>query len=166
VLCKKISSNFAILRKLATRTPVSTKRTNRVASKNHTSGRDLIFFLSDLISRGLRGKYAENSDQNLKKKILSTCWVIGYTHHHSRSKYSGQYVVKWTSTSWIHSSSKEEQVFMPISGKVEPLLLRYTNHHMQQEQVSRPLCGKVGPLLLGHTHYHRRSKSLGQYVVK
>jgi hypothetical protein len=44
-LCKKIRSNFAILRKLATRTPVSTKWTNRVASKNHTSVRDRIFFL-------------------------------------------------------------------------------------------------------------------------
>jgi hypothetical protein len=54
---------------LATRTPVSTKRTNRVASKNHTSGRDRNFFLSDLIYRGLRGKYAENSDQNSKKKF-------------------------------------------------------------------------------------------------
>ncbi len=36
---------FATLRKLATRTPVSTKRTNQVASKNHTSSRDRNFFL-------------------------------------------------------------------------------------------------------------------------
>jgi hypothetical protein len=40
---------------------------------------------------------------------------------------------------------------MPIWGKVESLLLRYTYHIMQQEQVSRPICGKVGPLLLGHS---------------
>jgi hypothetical protein len=69
VLCKKIRSKFAILRKLATRTPVSTKWTNWVASKNHISGRDRNFFLSDLIYRGLKGKYAENSDQNSKKKF-------------------------------------------------------------------------------------------------
>jgi hypothetical protein len=69
VLCKKIRSNFAILRKLATRTPVSTKRTNRVASKNHTSGRDRIFFLSDLISRVLRGKHTEKLDKNSKKNF-------------------------------------------------------------------------------------------------
>jgi hypothetical protein len=54
---------------------------------------------------------------------------------------------------------------MPICGKVEPLLLRYTYHHMQQEQVFRPICGKVGPLLLGHTHTHSRSKYSGHYVV-
>ncbi len=58
-----------------TRTPVSTKRTNRVASKNHTSGIDKKIFLSDLISRGLMGKHTEKSDQNSRKKILSTCWV-------------------------------------------------------------------------------------------
>ncbi len=69
VLRKKIRSNFAILRKLATRTPVSTKRTNRVASKNHTSGRDKKKFLSDLSSRGLRGQYNEKSDQNSKKNF-------------------------------------------------------------------------------------------------
>jgi hypothetical protein len=67
VLCKKIRSKFAILKKFATRTPVSTKRTNRVASKNHTSGRDKKNFLSDLISTGLRGKHTEKSDQNSKK---------------------------------------------------------------------------------------------------
>ena len=75
MLCKKIRSNFAILRKLATRTPVSTKRTNRVASKKHSSGSDKKIFLSDLISRVLRGKHTEKSDQNMKKKFLSTCWV-------------------------------------------------------------------------------------------
>jgi hypothetical protein len=69
VLCKKIRSNFAILRNLGTRTPVSIERTNRVASKKHTSGNDKKNFLSELISRDLRGKYAEKSDQNSKKKF-------------------------------------------------------------------------------------------------
>jgi hypothetical protein len=46
-----------------------TKRTNRVASKNHTSGIDKNYFLLDLISRGLRGKHTEKSDQNLKKNF-------------------------------------------------------------------------------------------------
>ncbi len=73
--CKKISSKIAKIKKLVTRTPVSTKRTNRVPSKNHTSGIDKIFFLSDLISRGLMGKHTEKSDQNSRKKILSTCWI-------------------------------------------------------------------------------------------
>ncbi len=53
-----------------TRTPASTKRTNRVASKNHTSGRDKKKFLSDPISRGLRGKHTEKSEQ-ISKKIFS-----------------------------------------------------------------------------------------------
>jgi hypothetical protein len=75
VLCKKIRSNFAILRKLATRTPVSIKRTNWVASKKHTSGIDKNFFLSDLISRDLRGKYAEKSDQNWEK---ISQYLLGY----------------------------------------------------------------------------------------
>ncbi len=69
VLCKKIRSKFAILRKLVTRTPASTKRTNRVASKKHSSGSDKKIFLSDLISRVLRGKHAEKTDQNSKKKF-------------------------------------------------------------------------------------------------
>ncbi len=69
VLCKKIRSKFAILKKFATRTPVSTKRTNRVASKKHTSGTDKKTFLSDLISRGLMGKHIENSDQNSTKNF-------------------------------------------------------------------------------------------------
>ncbi len=56
-LSKKIRSKIAKIKKLVTRTPVSTKRTNRVASKNHTSGRDKKFVLSNLISRGLRGKH-------------------------------------------------------------------------------------------------------------
>jgi hypothetical protein len=67
--CKKISSKIAKIKKLVTRTPVSTKRTNRVASKNHTSGIDKKIFLSDLISRGLMGKHTEKSDQNSKKKF-------------------------------------------------------------------------------------------------
>jgi beta-mannanase len=52
-----------------TRTPVSTKRTNRVASKNQSSGRDKKIFLSDLISRVLRGKHTEKSDQNSEKNF-------------------------------------------------------------------------------------------------
>jgi hypothetical protein len=48
---------------------VSTKQTNRVASKKHTSGNDKKFFLSKLISRDLRGKYAEKADQNSKKNF-------------------------------------------------------------------------------------------------
>jgi hypothetical protein len=66
---KKIRSKIAKIKKFVIRTPVSTKRTNRVTSKKHTSGIDRTFFLSDLISRGLRGKYAENSDQNSKKNF-------------------------------------------------------------------------------------------------
>ncbi len=73
--CKKIWSKIAKIKKLVTHTPLSTKRTNRVASKFHTSGIDKIFFLSDLISRGLRGKHTEKSGQNKRKKILITCWV-------------------------------------------------------------------------------------------
>ncbi len=116
--------------------------------------------------------------------------LFGYTYHLSKSKYWGQYVIKWdlyfldtliikggasihvymwqnrTTASWTHSSSQQEQVFGPLCGKVEPLLLRYTYHHMQQEQVFRPICGKVGPLLLGYTHHHSRSKYSGQYGVK
>jgi hypothetical protein len=38
--CKKIWSKIAKIKKLVTCTPVSTKRTYRVASKNHTSGID------------------------------------------------------------------------------------------------------------------------------
>jgi hypothetical protein len=57
-------------------TPVSTKRTNRVASKNHTSGRDKKLFLSDLISRGLRGKHSEKSDPNSKKIFLVLAGLI------------------------------------------------------------------------------------------
>jgi hypothetical protein len=71
VLCKKIRSNFAILN--------CTKRTNLVASKKHTSGRDRIFVLSDLISKGLRGNYAENSDQNSKKNFLVLAGLSGCT---------------------------------------------------------------------------------------
>ncbi len=67
-------SKSAILRKLVTRTPARFKRTNRVASKKHTSGTDKKHFLSDLISRVLRGKHTEKSYQNSKKKFLSTCW--------------------------------------------------------------------------------------------
>ena len=52
-----------------TRTPASTKRTNRVASKKHSSGSAKNFFLSDLISRVLRGKHTEKSDQNTKKNF-------------------------------------------------------------------------------------------------
>ncbi len=63
-----------------TRTPVSTKRTNRVASKNHTSGGDNKFFLSDPISRGLRGKHIEKADQNLKKNfsVLAGLTEVSY----------------------------------------------------------------------------------------
>jgi hypothetical protein len=39
-LSKKIRLKIAKIKKLVTRTPVGTKRTNRVSSKNHTSGRD------------------------------------------------------------------------------------------------------------------------------
>jgi hypothetical protein len=48
---------------------VSTKRTNRVASKKHTSGNNKKIFLSELTSRDLRGENAEKSDQNLKKNF-------------------------------------------------------------------------------------------------
>jgi hypothetical protein len=68
-LSKKIRSKIAKIKKLVTRTPVSTKRTNRVASINHTSGRDKNFFLSNLICRGLRGKHTGKSDQNSKKNF-------------------------------------------------------------------------------------------------
>ncbi len=68
-LTEKIRSKIAKIKKLVTRTPGSTKRTNRVASKNHTSGIDKNFFLSDLISRGLRGKHTEKSDQNSGKNF-------------------------------------------------------------------------------------------------
>ncbi len=67
-LSKKIGSKSAILKKFATRTPVSTKRTNRVGSKNHTSGAHKIFFLSDLISMGLRGNILKNQ-KKIRKKI-------------------------------------------------------------------------------------------------
>ena len=66
---KKIRSQFAILKKFAPHTPVSTKWTNRVASKKHTSGTDKKIFLSDLIFRGLMGKHTEKSDQKLKKNF-------------------------------------------------------------------------------------------------
>ncbi len=69
MLCKKIWSKFAILKKFATRSPVSTKRTNRVASRKHTSGPHKKIFLSDLISRGLMGKHTKESDQNSKKNF-------------------------------------------------------------------------------------------------
>jgi hypothetical protein len=67
-LSKKIRSKIAKIKKLVT-PPVSTKRTNRVASKNHTFGRDKKFVLSNLISRGLRGKHTEKSDQNSEKNF-------------------------------------------------------------------------------------------------
>ncbi len=63
-----------------TRTPASTKRTNRVASKNHTSGRDKNFFLSDPISRGLRGKHTEKSEEN-SKKIFSVLAGLTANEH-------------------------------------------------------------------------------------
>ena len=66
-LCKKIRSKFAILKKFVTRTPVSTKQTNRVAPKNHTSGTDKKNFLSDLIFMGPREYYTEKSGQNGEK---------------------------------------------------------------------------------------------------
>jgi hypothetical protein len=74
-LCKKIRSKFAILRKLVTRTPASTKRTNRVASKNHTSGRDKKNFLSDPIW----GKHTEKSEQNSKKIFSVLAGLKEYT---------------------------------------------------------------------------------------
>ncbi len=79
-LSKKIRSKIAKIKKLVTLTPVSTKRTNRVASKKHTSGIDKKFFLSDLISRGLRVKHTEKSDQKSENKFsvlagLSTQWA-------------------------------------------------------------------------------------------
>ncbi len=87
-LCKKIRSKWAILKKFATRTPVSTKRTNRVASKNHTSGRDKIIFLSDLISMGLMGKHTEKSDQN-SKKIFSVLAGLRRKRQKTRIPYGG-----------------------------------------------------------------------------
>jgi hypothetical protein len=68
-LSKKIRSQIAKIKKLVTRNPVSTKRTNRVAYKNHTSGIDKKNFLWDLISKGQRGKPAEKSDQNSEKNF-------------------------------------------------------------------------------------------------
>ena len=75
-LCKKIRSKFAILKKLVTRTPVSTKQTNRVAPKKHTSGADKIFFLSDLISRGRRVDHTEKLERNSKKKFSVLAGLI------------------------------------------------------------------------------------------
>ncbi len=83
-LSKKIRSKIAKIKKLVTRTPVSTKRTNQVASKNHTSGIDKIFFLSDLISMGLRGKHTEKSDQNSEKNFSV---LAGLRSHNSVYKY-------------------------------------------------------------------------------
>jgi hypothetical protein len=74
VLCKKIRSKFAILRKLGTRTPVSIKGSNRSLPEKHTSGWG-IFFSSDSLFRGLGEQWKEKLDQNLKKKFLGTCWV-------------------------------------------------------------------------------------------
>jgi hypothetical protein len=75
-MSKKIRSKIAKIKKLVTRTPASTKWTNRVASKNHTSGRDKKFVLSNLISRGLRGKHTEKSDQNSKKNFSVLAGLI------------------------------------------------------------------------------------------
>ncbi len=82
-LSKKIRSKIAKIKKLVTRTPVSTKRTNRVASKNHTFGRDKKFVLSNLISRGLRGKHTEKSDQNSNKNFSVLAGLISHsvTYH-------------------------------------------------------------------------------------
>jgi hypothetical protein len=79
-LCKKIRSKGAILKKIATRTPVSTKQTNRVASKNHTSGRDKKNFLSDLISMGLREKHTDDSDQNSEKNFSVLAGLTANEH--------------------------------------------------------------------------------------
>ncbi len=65
-MSKKIRSKIAKIKKLVPRTPVSTRR---VASKNHTSGIDKFFFLSDLTSRGLRGKHTEKLDKNSDKNF-------------------------------------------------------------------------------------------------
>jgi hypothetical protein len=73
---KRFRSKYEELKKFVIRTPVSTKRTNRVASKNHTSGTDKNFFLSGLISRGLRGKHTEKSDQNSKKNFSVLAGLI------------------------------------------------------------------------------------------
>ena len=76
---KKIRLKFAIFKKFATRTPVSTKQTNRVAPKKHTSGIDKKFFLSNLISRGLRKKHTEKSDKNSEKKFSVLAGLIPCT---------------------------------------------------------------------------------------
>ncbi len=104
VLCKKIRSKSAILKKFSTCTPVNTKRTNRVASKNHTSGINKNCFLSDLISRGLRGTLTKKSDQNSEKKFSV---LAGLTHFRP---YGHQHKVK-----------TEQQIFIghpldPITG--------------------------------------------------
>ncbi len=83
-LSKKIRSKIAKIIKLVTRTPVSTKRTNWVASKNHTSGIDKKNFLSDLISRGLRGIHTEKSDQNSKKKFSVLAGLKRFSLFYSR----------------------------------------------------------------------------------
>jgi hypothetical protein len=80
-LSKKIRSKSSILKKFATRTPVSTKRTNRVASKNHTSGAHKFFFLSDLISMGLRGKHTEKSEQNSEKNFSVLAWLSAVAYN-------------------------------------------------------------------------------------
>ncbi len=68
-LSKKIRSKIAKIKKFVIRTPVSTKQTKCVASKKPTSGRDKKNLLSDLISRGLRGKHTDKSGQNSKKIV-------------------------------------------------------------------------------------------------
>jgi hypothetical protein len=65
----RFRSKYEEFKKLATPTPVSTKRKNRVASKKPTSGIDKKKILSDLISMGLKGKHTEQSDQNSTKKF-------------------------------------------------------------------------------------------------
>jgi hypothetical protein len=104
MLCKKIRSKFTILKKFATCTTVSTKLTNRVASKKHTSGIDKYFFsLSDIISRGLRGKPAEESDQNSEKKfavpvgLMQAVYIlyVGPWFFHTQSTFLNVYKLKF-----------------------------------------------------------------------
>jgi hypothetical protein len=77
VLCKKIRSKFAILRKLATRTPVSTNRSFSFIPKKGTLESPKKYFLPDSFSRGLTGYNTGKLLKNSRKKI--PCYLLGYS---------------------------------------------------------------------------------------
>jgi hypothetical protein len=70
VLRKKIRSKFAILRKLVTRTPVSTNRSFSSKPKKGTSGFQKKFFFPDLFLGGPREYFTEKWLKNSKKNSL------------------------------------------------------------------------------------------------